>query len=76
MRVLRLLRTKGHTPAVEAAVVALARPEENGILWHGLAASGAVLHPARRPVHLRAIAAVLSTLVVSTAVKAMVRRAA
>jgi membrane-associated phospholipid phosphatase len=75
MSVLRLLHTKGHTPAVEAAVVALARAGENGILWHGLAASGAVLQPARRPVHLRAIAAVLSTLVVNTVVKALVRRA-
>jgi membrane-associated phospholipid phosphatase len=75
MRVLRLLRTKGHSPAAEAAVVALARAGENGILWHGLAASGVVLQPSRRPVHMRAMAAVLSTLAVNTAVKALVRRA-
>ena len=35
---LRLLRTRGHTPGAEAAARAYARAGENGALWLGIAA--------------------------------------
>ena len=75
LRGLRLLRTHGHAPALEAGFIALTRSGENGFLWHALAAAGIALDAPRRPVYLRTTGAVLSTLVVNSAVKALVRRA-
>ena len=75
LRVLRLLRTRGHSPSAEAAVFALARAGELGLVWHGLAAVGAALDFPRRPVYLRASGAVAATLVANSAVKRIVRRA-
>ena len=72
---LRLLRTRGHTPALEAAVLRLAQSGENGLLWHVIAAGGAVLRPRRREDHVRAMKIVLATLVANTIVKQTVRRA-
>jgi membrane-associated phospholipid phosphatase len=72
---LRVLRTRGHAPPVEWAVIRLARAGESGLLWHTLAAAGVVLDGRRRPVYLRAMRVVLITLVVNGAVKRLVRRA-
>jgi membrane-associated phospholipid phosphatase len=72
---LRLLRTRGHTPAVEAAVIRLAQSGENGLLWHVIAAGCAVLRPRRRDDYVRAMKIVLATLVANTIVKQTVRRA-
>jgi membrane-associated phospholipid phosphatase len=75
-RLLRLLRTRGHSPQVEAAAIALARAGEHGLLWYGLAAAGALLDGGeRRPHYLRAVRVTLATYAVNTAVKAAVRRA-
>jgi membrane-associated phospholipid phosphatase len=71
---LRLLRTHGHAPAAEWAVLRLARAGESGLLWHGLAAAGALLDGERRHVYLRAMRVVLIALVVNAAVKRLVRR--
>jgi undecaprenyl-diphosphatase len=76
LRLLRLLRTRGHTPAVEAAVLRLAQAGENGLLWHGIALAGAALGGRwRRDAYFRAMRIVLATLVVNTVVKQTVRRA-
>lgn len=75
LKLLRLLRTRGHTPAVEAAAVALARAGENGLVWYALGVGGAVLSPRRRDDYVRAVEIVLLTLLVNTAVKYTVRRA-
>jgi len=76
LRLLRLLRTRGHTPAVEAALINLARSGENGLLWHLIAAAGAALGGARRrEAYFRAMKIVLATLVANTVVKQTVRRA-
>jgi undecaprenyl-diphosphatase len=76
LRLLRLLRTRGHTPAVEAAVVRLAQAGENGLLWHAIAAVGALLGGrTRRDGFFRAMKIVLATLVLNTVVKQIVRRA-
>jgi undecaprenyl-diphosphatase len=74
-RVLRELRTRGHSAPAEAAVIALARAGEHGLVWHGLAVAGLVLDGSRRPVYLRGTAVVAATLVANTAVKQLVRRA-
>ena len=75
LKLLRLLRTRGHWPPFERAVQVYATAGENGLLWHGIAAAGAVLHRRRRPVYLRAMGVTLGTLVLNTAIKQVVRRA-
>jgi undecaprenyl-diphosphatase len=74
-RVLRELRTRGHWPPAEAAVIALARAGELGLVWHGLAVAGLTLDGRRRHVYLRATGIVAATFVANTAVKRLVRRA-
>ena len=75
LKLLRLLRTRGHWPPLERAVQVYATAGENGLLWHGVAAAGAVLDRRRRPVYLRAMGVTLGTLVLNTAIKQVVRRA-
>jgi membrane-associated phospholipid phosphatase len=75
LRLLRLLRTRGHWPPFERAVQAYAMAGENGLLWHSIAAAGVALHGERRPVYVRAMKITLVTLVANTAVKQLVRRA-
>jgi membrane-associated phospholipid phosphatase len=62
---LRLLRTRGHAPAVERAARAYARAGEHGVLWFGLAA----LVRDRRAARV-----VLVALLANTAIKQVVRR--
>jgi membrane-associated phospholipid phosphatase len=76
LRLLRLLRTRGHSPPVEAVAINLARSGENGLLWYLLAGAGAALGGARRrDEYFRAMRIVLATLVANTVVKQTVRRA-
>jgi membrane-associated phospholipid phosphatase len=76
LRLLRLLRTRGHTPAFEAAILRLAQSGENGLLWYAIALGGAALdRRGRRDSYLLAVKVVLATLVVNTVVKQTVRRA-
>jgi membrane-associated phospholipid phosphatase len=75
LRLLRLLRTRGHTPAVETALIRLAQAGENGFLWNAIAALGGTLSARRRDDYVRAIEIVLLTLLLNTAVKYTVRRA-
>jgi membrane-associated phospholipid phosphatase len=75
LRLLRLLRRRGHWPPFERAVQVYAMAGENGLLWHTIAAAGVVLHDGHRPVYLRAMRVTLITLVANSAVKQLVRRA-
>ncbi len=75
LRLLRLLRTRGHTPFVEAAAIRLARAGENGMLWNAVAVAGGALSARRRDDYVRAIEIVLLTLLLNTVVKQTVRRA-
>jgi membrane-associated phospholipid phosphatase len=75
LKLLRLLRTRGHWPPFERAVRAYATAGENGLLWHGIAAAGLGLDGARRAAYLRAMRITFLTLVVNAAVKQLVRRA-
>jgi membrane-associated phospholipid phosphatase len=75
LRLLRLLRTRGHTPAVETALIGLAQAGENGLLWNAIATVGGTLSARRRDDYVRAIEIVLVTLLLNTVVKQVVRRA-
>ena len=75
LRLLRLLRTRGHTPVVETALVRLAQTGENGLVWNAIATVGGTLSARRRADYTRAIEIVLATLLLNTAVKYTVRRA-
>ena len=75
VRVLRELRTRGHSAPAEAVVIALARAGEHGLVWHGMAVAGLALDGERRLVYLRATGAVALTLAANSLVKALVRRA-
>ena len=75
LRLLRLLRTRGHWPPFERAVRVYAMSGENGVLWHGLAVAGLALDGHNRRVYRRAMALTLTTLAVNTAIKQLVRRA-
>lgn len=75
LKLLRLLRTRAHWPPLERGVKLYATAGENGLLWHGIAAAGALLDGSRRPVYLRTMRIVLVTLIANTVVKQVVRRA-
>jgi membrane-associated phospholipid phosphatase len=48
LKLLRFMRTRGHTPAVEKAAQLIAKSGENGYLWFGIGLAGAVFDPPRR----------------------------
>lgn len=73
-RVLRLARTRGHTPARDRAVARFSRLGEHGACWLAIGACGAVLEPDRRRRWACATAAVAAAYVLNTAVKLVVRR--
>ena len=75
LRLLRLLRTRGHAPVVETALVRLAQAGENGLVWYAIAAIGGTLSARRRDDYVRAIEIVLITLLLNTLIKYAVRRA-
>jgi membrane-associated phospholipid phosphatase len=73
---LRLLRTRGHSPPIENSLIWLARAGENGLLWYVIALAGATLdRRGHGDPYFRAIKIVLATLVANTVVKQTVRRA-
>jgi len=53
VRLLRLLRTRGHSAPIETAVVRFAQSGENGLIWHGIAAAGVGVHASKRPGYAR-----------------------
>ena len=54
LALLRLLRTRGHSPAIERAVLSYTRLGENGAIWFAIAAAGGMADAGRRPVYARA----------------------
>jgi undecaprenyl-diphosphatase len=75
LALLRLLRTRGHAPVVETALIRLAQAGENGLLWNAIATIGGTLSARRRDDYVRAMEIVLLTLLLNTVVKQTVRRA-
>ena len=71
---LRFLRTRGHAPELERAVLAFTRAGEHGSLWLAGSALGAALDRPRRPLYLRAIRVVVGAYLTNIAMKYAVRR--
>jgi membrane-associated phospholipid phosphatase len=71
---LRGLRTHGHLPAAERAVLAFTRLGEHGGVWFALAALGAALDEDRRELFLRAAAAIGAAYAINQLMKLVVGR--
>ena len=74
LALLRLLRTRGHGPRVERAVLAFTRAGEHGLLWQVLCAVGAVVDRRRRPLYLRTMRTVAIAYLTNIGLKYVVRR--
>jgi membrane-associated phospholipid phosphatase len=74
LRLLRWMRTRGHSPAVEAAAKALGKAGNNGAVWLALGLFLAIFDPAHREAW--AICAALGPLAIALnyVVKAIVKR--
>jgi undecaprenyl-diphosphatase len=53
LALLRFLRTEGHWPPVERAVIAFSRLGEHSILWLALSGLGVAFHAGRRSIYVR-----------------------
>lgn len=74
-RLLRIARTRGHTPARERAVARFSLLGEHAAVWLAIGAAGsAVAPPGRRERFRRATALVAATYGLNTALKLVVRR--
>lgn len=74
IKLLRLLRTKGHTPAAERAVARFSSLGEHGALWIAIGAACWVGDSKQRARWRRATGAVLASYLANTAIKLVVRR--
>ena len=75
LALLRLLRTRGHAPPVERAVMGFSTLGEHGALWIAIALAGALVDGRHRPEYRRAVGAVLAAYLTAQGVKLAVRRA-
>ncbi len=73
-QLLRLARTRGHTPAAERAVARCSRLGEHGAVWLAIGAAGQALARSRRGRWRRATAVVAGTYALNTAIKPLVGR--
>ncbi len=71
---LRVLRTRGHAPKVERAVLLFTRTGEHGIVWHALCLAGAAVDRRRRPLYLRTMRTVMLAYLTNIGLKYVVRR--
>ena len=74
LALLRLMRTAGHSPAMERAVLAYTHAGEHGKLWYGAALAGALLDPPRRSTYLRAAGTVFGAFLANQAIKTLTPR--
>jgi membrane-associated phospholipid phosphatase len=68
------LRTRGHLPGVERAVVRYSGSGDHSALWLAACALGVLAHPGRRGVYLRCGRAVVAGEILNATVKAVVGR--
>jgi len=73
-RLLRLARTRGHTPAAERAVAGFSALGEHAAVWLTLGAAGALFDAPRRRRWRRAGACVAAANATNTVLKVLVRR--
>jgi membrane-associated phospholipid phosphatase len=74
LALLRTLRTRGHEPSVERAVLVFTRAGEHGLLWQALCLVGVVADRRRRPLYLRAMRTVMLAYLANIGLKYVVRR--
>jgi undecaprenyl-diphosphatase len=74
LALLRLMRTRGHPPALERTVQALTRTGEHSVIWYALAGMGMALDSERRAVYRRAALIVLGVDVANAVVKLAIGR--
>lgn len=74
LAVLRLLRTRGHEPRLEQAILAFTRAGEHGLLWQAICLAGAVVDRPRRALYLRAMRTVMLAYLANIGLKYVVRR--
>jgi membrane-associated phospholipid phosphatase len=74
LALLRFMRTRGHSPKVEAAAKALARSGEYGAIWAAIGFAAATFDPPRRGRWLTAAALAPAAIGVNFAVKLITRR--
>jgi membrane-associated phospholipid phosphatase len=73
-RLLRLARTRGHTPSAERAVAGFSRLGEHAGVWLAIGLVGGALDAERRSEWRRATARVAGTYALNIAIKQVVRR--
>jgi membrane-associated phospholipid phosphatase len=73
-RLLRVARTRGHTPRAERAVARFSRLGEHGGVWLAIGLVGATVDVKRRRRWRRATATVAGTYALNTAIKVLVAR--
>jgi membrane-associated phospholipid phosphatase len=73
-RLLRIARTRGHTPRAERTVARFSRVGEHGAVWLAIGALGGALDRERRAEWARATATVAGVFAINTAIKLVVRR--
>ena len=71
---MRVLRTRGHGPRAERAVLLFTRAGEHGLLWQALCLVGAVVDEPRRPLYLRTMRTVMLAYLANIGLKYVVRR--
>src|SRR3954469_19826613 len=74
LRLYVLFRTLGHTPAAERAVKTFSKLGEHGLIWQGIALTGAALDQRRRRDWLRAWSVIAGSFAANQAVKFTFRR--
>jgi decaprenylphosphoryl-5-phosphoribose phosphatase len=71
---LRLMRTRGHWPPLERAVLGFSRLGEHSAIWLATSAAGLAFDEARRPVYLRLARVVVAVEVTNALAKLVIRR--
>ena len=74
LSILRFMRTRGHTPAVEKAAQLIAKSGENGYLWFGIGLAGAALDAPRRKQWLASAAIGPAAIGLNFGIKLIVKR--
>ncbi|MFN8215470.1 MAG: phosphatase PAP2 family protein [Solirubrobacterales bacterium] len=74
LKLLRAMRTRGHTPGLEAAAKALGKAANNGLVWVVLGVALAIVDPERREAWLICAALGPVAIVLNYGIKLAVRR--
>ena len=75
LALLRILRTRGHAPLIEAVILRYTRWGEHAALWHAVVAAGVLLDRRLRTTYLRAMVAISLTQGANLVAKTLIARA-